>query len=101
MYQQKQNPDQNFVGAEHVLEQTITLPNVRSIGLECDPSEFSEVFEISAHELETKTYVRVTSDLVSPGHSPKLVPGARVIRQKECRVYFPYIVFTLYEMLEC
>ncbi len=101
MYQQKQKPDQNFIGAEHVLEQTITLANVRSIGMKYNPSEFSDLFEISVHELETKTYVRVTSDLVSPGHGPNLVPGARVIRQKECRSYFPYLVFTLYEMPEC
>jgi hypothetical protein len=101
MYQKKQKPDQNFIGAEHVLEQTITLSNVRSIGMKYNPSEFSDVFEISANELETKMYVRVTSDLVSPGHGPNLVPGARVIQQKECRSYSPYIVFTLYEMPEC
>jgi hypothetical protein len=101
MCQQKQKPDQDFIGAEHVLEQTITLSNVRSIGMRYNPSEFSDVFAISANELETKTYVRVTSDLVSPGHGPNLVPGARVIQQRECRSYFPYIVFTLYEMPEC
>ena len=101
MYQQKQKPDQSFFGTEHVLEQTITLANVRSIGETCNPSEFADVFEISAHELETKTFVKVTTDLVSRGYSPRLVPGARVIRRKECQVYFPYVVFTLYEMPEC
>jgi hypothetical protein len=101
MYQQKQRPDQSFIGTEHVLEQTITLPNVRSIGLECVSSEFSDIFEISVQELETKTYVRVTSDLVSPGHSPHLVPGIRIIRQKEYPGHFPHLVFTLYEMPAC
>jgi hypothetical protein len=98
MSQLKQKPDENFEGTEHLLEQTITLPNVRSIGQECDPKEFSEVFEISVSELETRTYVRVTSDVVSPGHGPNLVPGARVIRQKEYRDSFPFIALTLYEM---
>jgi hypothetical protein len=98
MFQLKQKPDENFEGTEHLLEQTITLPNVRSIGHECDPNKFSEVFEISVSELETRTYVRVTSDVVSPGHGPNLVPGARVIRQKEYRDSFPFIVLTLYEM---
>jgi hypothetical protein len=101
MYRQKQKPDQNFAGTEHLLEQTITLSNVRSIGQECDPSDFSEVFEIPVHELETKTYIRVTSDVVSPGYSPNLVPGAQVIRQKEYCDSFPCIVLTLYEMPEC
>ncbi|MBI2802981.1 MAG: hypothetical protein HYX63_22395 [Gammaproteobacteria bacterium] len=98
MYQQRQKTDQHFVGAENLLEQTITLSNARSIGHECNPTEFSEVFEISVPELETTTYVRVTSDVVSPGHSPNLVPGVRVIRQKEYRHSFPRIVLTLYEM---
>ena len=97
MSQVKQKPDENFEGTEHLLEQTITLPNVRSIGHECDPNKFSEVFEISVSELETRTYVRVTSDVVSPGHGPNLVPGARVIRHKEYRDSFPFIVLTLYE----
>ncbi len=101
MYRQKQKPDQNFAGTEHLLEQTITLTNVRSIGQECDPSHFLEVFEIPVHELETKTYIRVTSDVVSPGYSPNLVPGVRVIRQIEYRYSFPCIVLTLYEMPEC
>jgi len=103
MYQQRQKPDHSFVGTGHLLEQTITLANVRSIGHECDPNEFSEVFEISVLELETRTYTRVTSDVVSPGHGPNLVPGARVIRQKEYRDSFPFVVLTLYEMppVEC
>jgi hypothetical protein len=101
MYRQRRKPDQNFEGAENLLEQAITLPNVRAIGYGCNPTGFSEVFEISVPELETRTYVRVTSDLVSPGYSPKLVPGARVIRQKEYRDSFPCIVLTLYEMPEC
>ena len=98
MERAKQKPDKNFTGTEHLLEQTITLPNVRSIGDECDPSKFSEVFEISVPELETRTYVRVTADVVSLGHGPNLVPGTRIIRQKEYRDSSPFVVVTLYEM---
>jgi hypothetical protein len=98
MHQLKQKPDQNFAGTEHLLEQTITQANVRAIGQECDPNEFSEVFEITVSELETRTYIRVTADLVSLGHGPNFVPDARVIRQRDYRDSFPFIVLTLYEM---
>jgi hypothetical protein len=98
MYKQKRKPDRSFAGTENLLEQTITHAKVRSIGQKCDPNEFSEVFEIPVSELETRTYILVTADLVSLGHGPNLVPNARVIRQKEYRDVFPFIVFTLYEM---
>ena len=98
MQQLRLKPDQNFTGTKHLLEQTITLANVRAIGQECDPNKFSEVFEIPVSELETRTYIRVTADLVSPGYGPNLVPDARVIRQRDYRDSFPFIVLTLYEM---
>ena len=98
MRQEKQKPDQNFTGTEHLLEQTITLANVRSIGQDCDPNEFAEVFEIPVNELKTKTYIRVTADLVSRGHGPNLVPDARIIRQTNYEDSFPFIILTLYEM---
>jgi hypothetical protein len=98
MSQLKQKPDQSFAGTEHLLEQTITQANVRAIGQECYPDEFSEVFETPVSELETRTYIRVTADLVSLGHGPNLVPDARVIRQRDYRDSFPFIVLTLYEM---
>ena len=67
MQQLRLKPDQNFTGTKHLLEQTITLANIRAIGQECDPNKFSEVFEIPVSELETRTYIRVTADLISPG----------------------------------
>ena len=98
MRQLKQKPDQNFSGTENLLEQTITLANVRSIGDDCDPNRFSEVFEIDASQLETQTFIRVTADLVSHGHGPNLVPNARIVRQSKFRNSSPFLVLTLYEM---
>jgi hypothetical protein len=99
MYQQKQKPDQNFVGAEHLLGQRIDQAGPRAIGEKCYPNTFSEVFEIPVSELGTSKYnTHVSADLVSHGHSPILVPNARVIRQKEYRDFFPFVLFTLYEM---
>ena len=99
MCQLKQKPDQNFVGAEHLLEQRIDQGGPRAIGQKCDPNAFSEVFEIPVSELGTgELNTHVSADLVSHGHSPNLVPNARVIRQKEYRDCVPFIFFTLYEM---
>src|SRR5262249_5728815 len=94
MYQQRQKPDHSFLGTAHLLDQMITLSNVRLIADECDPNECSEVFEISFLELETRTNTRVTCDVVSRGHVSNLVPCARVIRQKEYRDSFPFVVLT-------
>ena len=98
MRQLKQKPDQNFAGTENLVEQTITLANVRSIGDDCDPNEFSEVFEIDASQLETQTFIRVTANLVSHGHGSNLVPNARIVRQSKFRNASPFLVLTLYEM---
>jgi len=98
MRQLKQKPDQNFAGTENLVEQTITLANARSIGGDCDPNKFSEVFEIDGSQLETQTFIRVTADLVSHGHGPNLVPDARIVRQSKFRNSLPFLVLTLYEM---
>ena len=99
MRQLKQKPDQNFVGTAHLLEQRIDQGGPRAIGQKCDPNAFSEVFEIPVSELGTgEINTHVSADLVSHGHGPNLVPNARVIRQREYRNSFPFIVLTLYEM---
>jgi hypothetical protein len=98
MPQKKQRPDQDFVGSENLLEQRIDQQGPRAIGQECDPSGFDEIFEIPVAELGTGELItHVSVDLVSQGHGPNLVPNARVIRQKEYRDVFPFIVITLYE----
>jgi len=99
MRQLKQRPDQNFVGTAHLLDQRIDQNGPRAIGQKCDLGFFSEVFEIPLAELRTtELNTHVSADLVSYGHGPNLVPNARVIRQKEYRDVFPFLVFTLYEM---
>ena len=99
MCKQKQKPDQNFVGTEHLLDQGIDQEGPRAIGEMCDQNTFSEVFVIPVSELGTSRYnTHVSADLVSHGHSPNLVPNAQVIRQKEYRDSFPFVLFTLYKM---
>ena len=99
MSQLKQRPNQDFVGTEHLLEQRIDQASPRAIGEKCDPSAWSEVFEIPISELGNVAYIRhVSADLVSPGNSPNFVPNARVIKQIVYRKSFPFIVLTLYEM---
>ena len=99
MRQLKQKPDQNFVGTAHLLDQRITKDGPRAIGQECDVGAFSEVFEIPVAELGTTVLnTHVSADLISSGYGPNLVPNARIIRQKEYRDLFPFLVFTLYEM---
>ncbi len=99
MRQLKQKPDQNFVGTAHLLDQRITRDGPRAIGQKCDVHAFSEVFEIPITELGTMVLnTHVSADLISSGYGPKLVPNERIIRQKEYRDVFPFLVFTLYEM---
>ena len=99
MLRLKQRPDQNFAGTEHLLDQRIDQAGPRAIGEECDPSAWSDVFEIPVSELGTSAHnTHVSADLISHGYSPNFVPNARVIRQREYRDSFPFIVLTLYEV---
>jgi hypothetical protein len=57
---------------------------------------FSEVFHIPVSELGTSKYnTHVSVDLVSHGHCSIFVPNARVIRQKEYRDSFPFVLVIL------
>ena len=100
MHRRKQKPDHGFAGTEHLLDQTIVQTGPRSIGQECDPGQWTEVFEIPVSDLddEASRSTHITADL-SDGHAkPELVPNARVIRQAQYRHSSPFLVFTFYEM---
>jgi hypothetical protein len=99
MRQLKQRPDQNFA-VQHIFW---TRGLVKKGPVQSDKcviptlslsSSRSPSIELGNGELNT----HVSADLISHGHGPNLVPDARVIRQKEYRDVFPFIVFTLYEM---
>ena len=99
MAQTRQKPDQNFVGAENLLDQTIRQGTSREIGLLCDPREWSDVFEFHVSAIRSGAhYTRVSIDLVSPGCGPNFVPNTRIFDQRKFRTVVPFVVATLYEM---
>ena len=99
MAQTRQRPDQDFVGAENLLDQTIRQGTSREIGLRCDPHEWSEVFEFHVSAIRSVPhYTRVSIDVVSTGCSPNFVPNARIVSQRKFRTVVPFVVATLYEM---
>ena len=70
----------------------------RSIGQVCNPSEFSDVFDIPVDDLVSgKTHrTHVTADLVDSRTGPKLLREARVLQQVRFRMSVPYLVITHY-----
>ena len=99
MAQTRQKPDQSFVGAENLLDQTIRQRTSRDIGRLCDPREWSDVFEFHVSAIRSGAhYTRVSIDLVSPGCSPNFVPNVRIVSQRKFRTVVPFVVATLYEM---
>jgi hypothetical protein len=100
MHQRRQKPDQNFAGANNLLDQKITQTGVRAIGQDCELAEWSDVFEIASSDLGDGSAhnTHVTADIIADGSKPELVPNARVIRQARYRHSSPFLVFTLYAM---
>ena len=63
------------------------------------PLLLDPLFEIPCAELREGDFLtHVSVDVVSPGYSPILMPGIRIIRQREYQKVFPFIVITLYEV---
>jgi len=97
MTQRRQKPDQHFVGTAHLLEWKLPPRLARDLGQPCNPTNYTDVFEIPCAELrEGAVLTRVSVDVVSPGHSPILMPDIRIIRQRKYQDGFPFIVVTLY-----
>ena len=97
MKEQRQRPDHNFFGAEHMLAQRVGRQ--RGITSRCDPAQYSGVFQISAKELDSDRAVRVSIDLVSEGVRPDLGPGVLVLRRERYGKVSPFVAISLYEVL--
>jgi len=95
MVEQRQKPDQNFKGTEHMLAQRVGRE--RGITSRCDPSQYSGIFQISANELDSDRPVRVSIDLVAEGVRPDLGPGLLVLRRGIYGTASPFIAISLYE----
>ena len=100
MHRRGQRPDRDFAGAENLLDQKITQTTARAIGQDCEPAEWSGVFEIPVSDLGDGNAhnTHITADIIADGSKPELVPNARVIRQARYRHSSPFLVLTLYEM---
>lgn len=99
LVQKKQKPDSTFKGAVNVVEFGIDSGGYKALNLRCDPKDFSDVFEIPVALLRPEKYsTYLYVDLVEPGVTPLLIPGA-MIRQQECyRDAEPWIVLTFLEI---
>ena len=95
--EQRQKPDSNFTGSEHMLAQRVGRE--RGIASRCDPAQYSGVFQISTAELDSDHVMRVSIDLVSEGAIPDLGPGALVLRRERYGTASPFIAVSLYEVL--
>jgi hypothetical protein len=91
-----QKPDSNFKGTKNMASFGLAAGEHLLLNQPCDPSLFDEVFEIPAQLLRPEKYsTYVYTDLVEPGVSPTLYPGATVLKQTTYKDAEPWIVVTL------
>jgi hypothetical protein len=100
---QKQRPDSTFRGAEYILTRPIAAHEPRAFKVPSTPREFSEVFELSVHELRPETYrTGIEVDLTEPLDRQLMPVGAprhaRIIQQRMFKDAVPWIVVTLYDI---
>lgn len=88
--------DASFRGAQSVWPVPVARNEPRSTGIECDASEFSDVFEIPVGELRPEKYrTYVDVQVVEPGGEPQFTPDTKVLRQKVLKDAIPWIAVTL------
>jgi hypothetical protein len=83
MPEQRQKPDSDFRGSENLIIRPITFHEPRAFGVICDPAEFSEVMEVPASILSTKTFeTHIAIDLTEPGGPPILMVAGEVVARR-------------------
>jgi hypothetical protein len=95
-----QPPDENFRGnatVEHVL---IGSNDHRLINVPCQPSDFTDVFEIPCGDMKGIKNGRLSVDICEPGVGHVNVPGEKVLRQAVFKDAVPWIVVTLMDVDE-
>lgn len=91
-----QKPDCAFKGTKNLASFGLAAGEHLLLNQPCDPSKFSEVFEIPAALLRPEKYsTYVYTDLVEPGVAPVLFPGATILKQATFKDAEPWIVITL------
>ena len=91
-----QRPDASFKGTKNLASFGLATGEHLLLNQRCDASKFDEVFEIPAALLWPEKYsTYVYTDLVEPGLSPILYPGATILKQATFKDGEPWIVVTL------
>lgn len=95
----KQKLDSTFTGTANIMAFGLNSNEHKILNLRCDPTDFSDVFEIPVSLLRPEKYsTSVYVDLVEPGVTPLLIPGATIRQQEQYRDAEPWIVLTLLEI---
>jgi hypothetical protein len=94
-----QPPDKNFRGKAQVETVVITSNDHRLINEPCQPSDFTEVFEIPYDDVKDIVTGRLCVDISEPGagHVSRF-PGEKVLRQAVFKDIVPWIVVTLIDI---
>jgi hypothetical protein len=92
-------PDPDFKGSINLVTTSIMAGEHKAINVICQPSEFDQVFEMSAHEIsgDQDRQTTISLDITSPGVLSNIIGGARVVRSWTLKDVIPWIVLTVYE----
>ena len=95
----EQRPDTMFKGTRTVVSFGVATGEHAAVNVLCDPQSFSAVFEISLALVRPEKYsTYVYVDLVEPGVSPVLFPGATIRMQETYKDVEPWIIITFLEV---
>jgi hypothetical protein len=82
----------------NVVTTGVAAGEARVINAPCKANEFSDVFEIPEVMLRPEKYrTHISVDLTSPGGTPIIPHGARILQQHVVNEVVPWIVITLFE----
>jgi hypothetical protein len=88
----RQKPDSDFEGSYTWITRPIATHEPRAFGVICDPAKFSEVMEVPASILSSKTYeTHISIDLTEPGGPPILTALGEVVAQRAFSDASPWI----------
>jgi hypothetical protein len=93
--QKKQKPDVNIKGTKTVVSLGVAAGEHNAVNARCNSSSYNYVFEIPVAIVRPETYrTFLYVDLVEPGKTPTLFPGATILKQETYRDAVPWIVLT-------
>ena len=92
---QSHKPDSTFKGTKNLASFGLAAGEHLMLNQPCDPTKFSEVFEIPVDLLRPEKYCTyVYADLCEPGVPPILYPQAVILKQATFKDSEPWIVIT-------